>query len=178
MADRSFLTPAAWTLAVVLAGYLLVHGLRTPPPAPQPKTIPAATTLAPERPPEPPAVSAPTASEMPPSGLSPTAHVMPVATPEPRVTASASTQPTPDPAEAARRAEQEQRIRSELATAKANAESLSAAANAECPDLKPGELRHPGAVGHCARLRSEAAQAVSQYEVLKKQALAAGIVVQ
>jgi hypothetical protein len=69
-------------------------------------------------------------------------------------------------------------MRSELATAKAKAESLSAAANAECPDLKPGELRHPGAVGACARLRSETAQAVSQYELLKKQALAAGIAVQ
>jgi hypothetical protein len=102
---------------------------------------------------------------------------MPVATPEPQVAASASTQPSPDPADALR-AEQEQRIRSEVATAKAKAESLSAASNAECPDLKPGELRHPGAVNRCARLRSEAAQAVSQYESLKKQALAAGIVVQ
>jgi hypothetical protein len=37
-------------------------------------------------------------------------------------------------------------------------------------------LRHPGAVNH-SRLRSEAAQTVSQYENLKKQALAAGIVV-
>jgi hypothetical protein len=102
---------------------------------------------------------------------------MPAATPEPQVSASASTPPTPDPAEALR-AEQEQRIRAEVATAKAKAESLSAAANAECPDLKPGELRHPGAINHCARLRSEAAQAVSQYEMLKKQALAAGIAVQ
>jgi len=178
MADRSFLTRAAWTLAIVLAGYLLVHALRNPQPAPPPVTIPAATTLAPERPREPPAASAPTVGEMPASEPSPTAHVMPVATPEPQVTATASTQPTPDPAEAARRAEQEGRIRSELATAKARAESLSAASNTECPDLKPGELRHPGAVNYCARLRSEAAQAVSQYESLKKQALAAGIVVQ
>jgi hypothetical protein len=177
MADRSFLTRAAWTLAIVLAGYLLVQKLRTPAPAPQPVTSPVATTLAPERPREPPAVSAPTVSEMPASGLSPTARVMPVVTPEPQVAASASTQPTPDPAEALR-AEQEQRIRAEVATAKAKAESLSAAANAECPDLKPGELRHPGAINHCARLRSEAAQAVSQYEMVKKQALAAGIAVQ
>ena len=177
MADRSFLTRAAWTIAIVLAGYLLVDRLRTPVPAAQPVTVPVATTLAGERPQEPPAVSAPAVSAMPASELSPTAHVTPVATPETQVAASASTPPTPDPAEALR-AEQEQRIRSEVATAKAKAESLSAASNAECPDLKPGELRHPGAVGHCARLRSEAAQAVSHYEALKKQALAAGIVVQ
>jgi hypothetical protein len=177
MADRSFLTRAAWTLAIVLAGYLLVERLRTPAPAAQPVTIPVATTLAGERPPEPPPAAAPTVSAMPASELSPTAHAMPVATPETQVAASPSTPPTPDPAEALR-AEQEQRIRSEVATAKAKAESLSAAANAECPDLKPGELRHPGAVSHCARVRSDAAQAVSHYEALKKQALAAGIVVQ
>jgi len=177
MADRSFLTRAAWTLAIVLAGYLLVHRPRTPLPAPPPVRIPVATTLAGEHPQEPPAVSAPTVSEIPESELSATAHVMPVATPEPQVAASASTQPTPDPAEALR-AEQEQRIGAEVATAKAKAESLSAASKSECPDLKPGELRHPGAVNHCARLHSEAAQAVSHYEILKKQALAAGIAVQ
>jgi hypothetical protein len=176
MASRSFLTRAAWTLAIVLAGYLLVERLRTPAPAAQPVTIPVSTTLAGE-PQEPPAVSAPPVSAMPASELSPTAHAMPVATPETQVAASPSTPPTPDPAEALR-AEQEQRIRSEVATAKAKAESLSTAANAECPDLKPGELRHPGAVSHCARLRGDAAQAVSHYEALKKQALAAGIVVQ
>jgi hypothetical protein len=177
MADRTFITRAAWTLAIVLAGYLLVTWMRTPPPAPQPATIPVATTLAAERPQEPPAVSAAPASEMPASALSPTAQVTPVASPEPQASASASTPPTPDPAEALR-AEQEQRIRADLAAAKAKADSISAAANAECPDLKPGELRHPGAVSHCARLRSDAAQAVSQYEMLKKQALAAGITVQ
>ena len=176
MADRSFLTRAAWTLAIVLAGYLLVRGLRKPPSAPPPATLPVATTLAPERLPEPPGASAP-ARESPASELSPKAPAMPVASPEPEVSPSASTPPTPDPAEA-QRAEQEQRVRSAVATAKAKAESLSAAANAECPDLKPGELRHPGAVSHCTRLRGEAAQAVSQYEDLKKQAAAAGVVVQ
>jgi hypothetical protein len=95
----------------------------------------------------------------------------------PQVAASASASPSPDPAEA-ERAEQEQRVRSEVAAAKARAESLSATANAECPDLKPGELRHPGAVSRCARLHSEAAEAVNQYELRKKEALAAGITVQ
>jgi hypothetical protein len=175
--DRSFLTRAAWTLAIVLAVYLLVNGLRTPPPAPQAVTIPAATTLAPQRPQEPPVVSAPAVREMPASQLSPDPRMTPVASPPPQATASASTPPTPDPAEALR-AEQEQRIRSDVAAAKSKADSLSAAANAECPDLKPGELRHPGAVSHCARLHSEAAQAVGHYEALKKEAREAGIVVQ
>ena len=177
MGDRSFLKRAAWTLAIVLAGYLLVNGLRTPRPAPQAVTSPTATTLAPQRPQEPPAVSAPMVSEMPVSQLSPNPRITPVASPKPQATASASTPPTPDPAEALR-AEQEQRIRSEIAVAKSRADSLSGAANAECPDLKPGELRHPGAVNHCARLHSEAAQAVSHYEALKKEAQEAGIVVQ
>jgi hypothetical protein len=176
MADRTLITRAAWTLAIVLAGYLVVTWLRGPQTAPQPATIPVATTLAAERPQEPPAVSAAPASEMPASELSPTAQGIPVATPTPQVSASASTSPTPDPAEALR-AEQEQRVRADVAAAKAKADSVSAAANAECPDLKAGELRHPGAVSHCARLRSDAAQAVSQYEMLKKQALAAGITV-
>jgi hypothetical protein len=95
-------------------------------------------------------------------------------TPTPADSAVPSPEPTPDPA---RQAEQE-RLRSELAAAKAKADALSAALATECPDLKPGELRHPGAVGRCARLRSEAAQAVSQYEASKKQAEAAGIAVQ
>jgi hypothetical protein len=177
MADRSFLTRAAWTLAIVLAGYLLVNALRTPRPAPPAVTIPTATTLAPQRPQEPPAASAPTVSEMPASPLSPSPRMTPVASPQPQATASASAPPTPDPAEALR-AEEEQRIRSEVAAAKSRADSLSAAANAECPDLKPGELRHPGAVSHCTRLSSEATQAVSHYEALKKEAQAAGIVVQ
>jgi hypothetical protein len=178
MGDRSFLTRAAWTLAIVLAGYLLVNALRTPRPAPQAVTSPTATTLAPQRPPEPPAVSAPAVSEMPASQLSPNPRMTPVASPQPQATASASTPPpTPDPAEALR-AEQEQRIRSEVSAAKSRADSLSTAANAECPDLKPGELRHPGAVSHCTRLRGEAAQAVSHYEALKKEAQEAGIVVQ
>jgi hypothetical protein len=175
--DRSFLTRAAWTLAIVVAVYLLVNALRTPPSAPEAVTIPAATTLAPQRPQEPPTVSVPAGSEMPASPLSPNPRTTAVASPQPQATASASTAPTPDPAEAVR-AEQEQRIRSDVAAAKAKADSLSAAANAECPDLKPGELRHPGAVSHCARLHGEAAQALRQYEALKKEAQEAGIVVQ
>ena len=63
--DRSFLTRAGWALAILLAGYLLVHGLRNPQPSPLPTTIPAATPLAREQPPPPSAVSAPTLSEMP-----------------------------------------------------------------------------------------------------------------
>jgi len=175
MADRSLLTGAAWTLAIAVAAYLLVDC--GPAPAPQSETSPVPTTLAPERPPEPPVASAPTLGGAPTSGFPPATDVLPAASAEPQVTAPASGAPSPVPTQGLS-ADQEQRIRSELAAAKTKAESLSAASNTECPDLKPGEMRHPGAVGRCARLRSEAASAVSQYEALKKQAQAAGITVQ
>jgi hypothetical protein len=178
--ERPFLTRAALTLAIVLAGYLLVRGLRDPVPAPQPAPSPVATPLDGERPQEPPAVPAATPYEAPAPETSPSAAVAPVApvaTPAPQASPSPSTAPTPDPAEA-QRAAQEQRLRAEVAAAKAKADSLSATANAECPDLKPGEMRHPGAVTRCVRLRSEAAQAVSNYETVKQMALAAGVVVQ
>ena len=82
------------------------------------------------------------------------------------------------PTEEAKRVEEEQRVRAEVAAAKARAEALTAQANAECPDLKPGELRHPGAVARCRLLKEQAAEAVRQYEVGKKDAQAAGITVQ
>ena len=175
MADRSFLVRAGWVLVIVTAGSVTACQERTP--APPPSTTPPAATLAPERAPAPPVASAPSASEAPASAVSPAAPVTPSATATPPVAASASAPPTEDPAEAQRK-QQEERIRAELAAAKARADSLSSAANTECPDLKPGELRHPGAVAHCARLRSEATQAVSQYEALKQQVAAAGIKVQ
>ena len=90
---------------------------------------------------------------------------------------SASPSPTPDPEEA-RRAEEAQRLRAEVAAAKAKADALTGQANTECPDLKPGELRHPGAVGHCRVLKEQAAEAVRQYELAKKDAQAAGVTVQ
>jgi len=177
MADRSFLVRAGWTLVAIVLVYLVVDRLRTPAPGPPPVTNPVATTLAPPVQ-EPLVASAPPVSGVPASELSPTAQATPGATSSPQATATASTPPTPDPAEAQRKQQEEQRIRDELAAAKAKAESLSVAADTECPDLKAGELRHPGAVSHCARIRSEAAQAVSQYEAVKQRAVAAGINVQ
>ena len=171
MVDRSFFATVGSVLALVVAGGALAVGGCGSAPAPQPAASPASTTLAAERPPDAPVAAATTMNAAPVSGSSaPTASAPPVA-------ASASVSPTPDPAEA-ERAEQEQRVRAEVAAAKARAESLSATANAECPDLKPGELRHPGAVSRCARLHGEAAEAVNQYELRKKEALAAGITVQ
>jgi hypothetical protein len=152
MAERSFLARASWTLAIVAAaGSLSACGSRER--DAQPSATPAGAPLGAERTPEPPAAPA---SERP---------------------ASPSTSPTTDAA-AAQRAEQEKAVRAQVAAAKAKADSLSAQANSECPDLKPGELRHPGSVGYCNRLRSEAANAVGEYESLKKQAQAAGITVQ
>jgi hypothetical protein len=88
--------------------------------------------------------------------------------------ASASASPTPDPEEA-KRVEQEQRLRAEVAAAKARSEALTAQVNTECPDLKPGELRHPSAAARCAILKDQAAEAVRQYELGKREAQAAGI---
>ena len=172
MADHSFRMRAARAGSLPVAVALLVLGLQacsgsTPEPSPSP--------LGQEQ--APPGVSAPPAGYVPPVESSPADQAMTPSGPAPQLSTTASPSPSSDPAEA-QRAEQEQRVRAEVAAAKATAESLTTAANTECPDLKSGELRHPGAVSHCARLRSQAAQAVSQYETLKKEARDAGISVQ
>lgn len=174
MVDRPFLVRAGWMMVIVAAGFAFACKERAP--APPPSTAPAATPAPDSAAPPPatlPAVSqAPVAQPMPAASATPSAAATPAASP------SALTSPTPDPAEAQRKQQEEQRIRAELAAAKATADTLTSAANSECPDLKPGELRHPGAVAHCAQLRGQAAQAVSQYEAMKQQAGAAGIKVQ
>lgn len=170
MAERSSLVRAAWILIAIVAVYLVEEKLRTP--AAPPPTVPAATTLAPESVAEPP-ITAPAMSDVPAAAVSPSASATPAASPS--VAASPAASPTPDPAEAQRKQQEEQRIRSELAAAKSKADALTTAARTECPDLKPGELRHPGAVAHCIQLKAEATAAVNQYEALKQQAVAAGI---
>jgi hypothetical protein len=65
-----------------------------------------------------------------------------------------------------------------VAAAKARAEALTAQVNTECPELKPGELRHPSASARCQLLKDQAAEAVRQYELGKREAQAAGITVQ
>jgi hypothetical protein len=81
-------------------------------------------------------------------------------------------------AEAAKRAEQEKQVRADVAAAKAQADALAAQASSECPDLKPGEMRHPGAVARCNQLRNAAAAAAQAYETAKRTAQSAGITVQ
>jgi hypothetical protein len=166
MADPFLVRTRVW-LVITVAGFGLACSERTP--APPPTTTPAATLA-----PAPPVAPGPAIGEAPASAVSPSPSASPSVGPAPSAAASASASPTADPAEAQRKQQQEQ-MRAQLAAAKERADSLSAAANTECPDLKPGELRHPGAVAHCARLRGEAAQAVSQYEALKQQAAAAGV---
>jgi hypothetical protein len=166
MEDRRFLVRTRLSLVIAAAAFGLACTERAPAPPPS-------TTLAPERVPAP-VASAPPVSEAPAVEVSASPSVSPSVTPATAATASPSASPTADPAEAQRKQEQE-RIRAELAAAKARADSLTTAVNTECPDLKPGELRHPGAVAACARLRGEATQAVSQYEALKQQAAAAGV---
>jgi hypothetical protein len=169
MAERSSLGRLAWIVIAIVAVYLVEEKLRTP--AAPPPTVPAATTLAPASAAEPP-ITVPM-SDVPAAAVSPSASATPAASPS--VAASPAASPTPDPAEAQRKQQQEQRIRAELAAAKSKADALTSAANTECPDLKPGELRHPGAVAHCIQLKAEATAAVNQYEALKQQAAAAGI---
>jgi hypothetical protein len=170
--DRSFLVRATGVLTVVVAGLAPACGGRAS--APPSSTMPAVTTLAPEPAPATPVAPAPAVSEAPASEVSPSSSPSPSPTASPTDAASPPSSPTPDPAEVQRK-QQEERIRADLAGAKARADSLSAAANTECPDLKPGELRHPGAVARCARMHSDATQAAAQYEALKQQAAAAGV---
>jgi hypothetical protein len=177
--DRTLLTRAGWILAIILGGYLLVDKLRTPAAPPPAATSLVAPTAAPE-------AGAPATVQAPSTYATPAFESSPgtapaatgPATPSPQATASASASPSPDAAAEAVRAEQERRLRADLDAAKAKADSLTATANSECPELKSGEQRHPGAIYRCQRLRNEAAQAVADYESLKKQAQAAGINVQ
>ena len=107
---------------------------------------------------------------------SPSPSPSPLVDGAPPAAAAASASPTPDP-EAAKRAGQEQRLRAQLDAAKAKTDALTAQFNAECPELKPGELRHPGAVARCNRLHDEAAAAVQAYEAARRDAQAAGVTV-
>ena len=147
--------------------------------SPQPGTRPAATASASPRLPDAgaaaaaPMVEAPALPAASPSTSSARVPASaPAAAPAPAASASAS--PSADP-EAARRAEQEQRLRAKVEAAKAKAEASTARFNNECPELKPGELRHPGAVAHCNRLHDDAAAALREYEAAKTEAEAAGV---
>ena len=172
MADRSFGIRVTRAGSLTMSAAVLVLGLEA---CAGSAPVPSPSPLAQEQTPAP--GVAPPQAYVPPVESSPSAAAIAPAAPAPQLSATSSPSPSADPADA-QRAQEKQRLRSELAAAKAAADSLTTAANTECPDLKPGELRHPGAVSHCAGLRSRAAQAVSRYEALKKDARDAGIAVQ
>ena len=174
MVDRSLRSWAGLPLALAVTAAVLV-ACGGPKPAPSPEASPAAVTLAPQRPADAPAAIGPATSVA--ASTAPAAAPKVAAATAAPPAASASPSPTADPEEA-KRVEQEQALRAEVAALKARAEALTAQANAECPDLKPGELRHPGAVARCRLLKEQAAEAVRQYEVGKKEAAAAGITIQ
>jgi hypothetical protein len=166
----------------------IVAACSGPAPAPHPSASPAAVPAAPvapageEVPAPPPPVSAPAPVEDQPAATAPAEAP---AGPQGEGTAAASPSPagspasgdapaTPDPAEAQRAAAAEQ-LKQKLKAAKTRVEALDASLKQNCPDLKPGELRHPGAVRACIQLQAQATQAAADYEDLKKQAQAAGV---
>jgi hypothetical protein len=174
--DRPFLRAAGSMLTIAATAALLsACGSK---PAPSPSPSPAEVTLAPARPADAPAEIAPPATSEAVPGAAPAAAPGAPAAPAAAAPAAASPSPaaTPDPEEA-KRVEQEQRLRAEVAAAKARADALTTQVNTECPDLKPGELRHPSASAKCAVLKDQAAEAVRQYELGKREAQAAGITV-
>jgi len=186
--DRSFPRAAVSVFTIAATAALLAACGSKPAPSPSPS--PEEVTLAPARPADAPAEIAP--ASQPAVGSAPAgaagaggaggaggaagAPAAPAAA-APAAGASASPSATPDPEEA-KRVEQEQRLRAEVAAAKARADALAAQVNSECPDLKPGELRHPGAAARCDVLKDQAAEAARQYELGKREAQAAGITVQ
>ena len=174
--DRAFLRTAGSVLTIAATAALLSACGSRPEPSPSPS--PAEVTLAPARPADAPAEIAPATGQAAPAAV-PGAPGAPAAAP-PAAAAPAAASPsplaTPDPEEA-KRVEQEQRLRAEVAAAKARADALTAQVNTECPDLKPGQLRHPSASARCALLKDQAADAVRQYELGKREAQAAGITV-
>ena len=179
MVDRPSRWAAGFGLALSMTAVSLMAcgGAK---PAPSPAASAEAVTLAPARPADAPAEIAPATSQgapgSPAAAGAPGAPGAPAAA-APAAAASPSPSPTPDPEEA-KRAEQEQRLKAEVAAAKARADSLTAQVSSECPDLKPGELRHPSAAARCQVLKDQAADAVRQYELGKREAQSAGITVQ
>ena len=177
--DRSFPRAAVSVFTIAATAALLAACGSKPAPSPSPS--PEEVTLAPARPADAPAEIAP--ASQPAVGSAPAGAAGAAGAPAapaaaaPAAGASASPSATPDPEEA-KRVEQEQRLRAEVAAAKARADALAAQVNSECPDLKPGELRHPGAAARCDVLKDQAAEAARQYELGKREAQAAGITVQ
>jgi hypothetical protein len=172
VATHSLRMRAVRTGTLAIAASLLLPGMQAcSGRAPQPSPSPVAQEQTPL-----PGVSAP-AGYVPPVETAPAGQAMAPAAPTPQLSATAAASPSADPAEA-ERAEYEKKVRAQVAAAKAEADSMTATANSECPDLKPGELRHPSAVGRCEHMHSQAAQAVRTYEALKKEARDAGIAVQ
>jgi hypothetical protein len=165
---------ASRTLAVVLTASVLAAACGGGAPAASPSPEPPTTTLAPALPPETIPTFAPMSTPPPAEAAAPAASPA-AATDAPAAQASAS--PSPSAEDEARKAKEDQ-LRKDLAAAKTQAEALAARMATECPDLKPGELRHPGAVGRCAQLKREATQAAEHYEALKQDARAQGIAVQ
>ena len=87
-------------------------------------------------------------------------------------------QATPSAVEDLQRQAFDRSIRQQVGDAKARYEALEAAAQQECPDLKPGELRLPEAINQCVALRAETRIAQALYQKLREQALKAGVLVQ
>lgn len=176
--DRTWLSAVGWLVAGILLAYIGLEKLRsvgtTQTPVP---TLSAAPAEVPS-PPQPTATTDPYLNPTWRPASDPTSH--PTKSPEaaelspPQATPPVGqTQPTPDPA-VLQRDILEQQFRQRIADAKARMEALQAAAAQECPELKPGDIRLPEAVSQCTRLHAEAVVAAKEYESAKKQALAAG----
>ena len=172
MADRSILVSVPrMTLAV--AASLLAVACGGSAPAPSPEAAPVTTFApAPTLPPE----TVPTLPPM--GGGAPAGFPPPVAAPSAEAPAASPAGPPSPAADDEARKQREDQLRADVAAAKGRADTLAAQVASECPELKPGEMRHPGAVGRCNQLKAEANQAASQYETLKQQARSVGITVQ
>jgi hypothetical protein len=175
MADRSLLVDGGRRLTLAIAASLLAVACGGGAPAPSPEAPPVTTLApAPTLPPE----TVPTLPPMgggAPAGFPPAGAAPPVAAESPA--ASPAGPPSPSAADEANK-QREDQLRADIAAAKGRADTLAAQVASECPELKPGEMRHPGAVGRCNQLKAEANQAASQYETLKQQARSVGIAVQ
>jgi hypothetical protein len=186
LAERLSIVPAVRIVRLVLCLLLVFLPMGCGGGAPAPTPAPAATPSAEAAPaPLPPPASTPLPVD-PADSAAPAEPIAPVDSPpaEPSASPSApaetppagSAPASPDAAAEAQKKVQEEQLRQKLRAAKSNLETLEATLKQECPDLKAGELRHPGAVRGCTQLKAQATQSAAAYEELKKQALQAGIV--
>ena len=104
-------------------------------------------------------------------------HLAVAPPPSPAALAPTPAPVAPQPTPPSKSDESERQWRQRIDDAKVTYESLFAAVQQECPELKPGDIRLDVAEHSCVQLRAEMRIALARYEAAKRGALAAGFMI-